>query len=134
MELMVTETPANWVGSGNEVAEAVVAVKFSPKMLKSDPGAMGPGAKTGAVDLPQGAHPCLGAVTDPTVKVTGNRHRAVRRVGRRDDHMAGVRACRECCRACGHGQLGGGLPTRRAQREKGLIGLRGENGSAGAAD
>jgi hypothetical protein len=42
---MVTETPPNWVGSGKEVAEAVVAVKFSPKMLKRDPGAMGPAAK-----------------------------------------------------------------------------------------
>jgi hypothetical protein len=42
---MVTETPPNRVGSGKKDAEAVVFVKFSPKMLKRDPGAMGPTAK-----------------------------------------------------------------------------------------
>jgi hypothetical protein len=45
MELMVTETPPNRVGSGKEVADAVMLVKFSPKMLKRDPGAIGPPAK-----------------------------------------------------------------------------------------
>src|ERR1035438_2819918 len=68
MEFIVTETPLNWVGSGKEIAEAVVLVKFSPKMLKRDPGAMGPAAK---LALLTAAYVTLvSGATAPTVNVT----------------------------------------------------------------
>src|SRR5580704_4906397 len=69
MELMVTETPANWVGSGKEVADAVVVVKFSPKMLKREPGAMGPAAKLALLTAAYVTPVPTG--TEPTVNVTG---------------------------------------------------------------
>src|SRR5580704_2900626 len=69
MEFMVTETLLNCVGSGKAVAEALVAVKFSPKMLKRDPGAIGPTAK---LALLTAAYVTLvPGVTLPTVNVTG---------------------------------------------------------------